>query len=224
LPNIWLFSNTSGLSLRRVAIKITVTMPSAVPIMEWFMAMAGTAMLSPYHGDSGDKPISMPAAMAGVRQPRNVEIKIVAYNLVPILGLNSLFSAVNVMHGMNTPIMPMFKTLTPSAKSPPSPNSNACRTRIMDMEINPANGPNMSPMTAPPRRCAVVGPIMGKFIIMAAKKSAVSSPIMGTCCSVSLIFLNEIIQNMIVIMKAAIVIVGESSPSGICMFSHFQEW
>jgi hypothetical protein len=73
-------------------------------------------------------------------------------------------------------------------------------------------------MTAPPRRCALVGPMRGIFMNMAAKKKAVSRPIMGTCCSTSLIFLKEIIQNTRVMMKAGIAIMGKISPSGMCIF------
>ena len=179
-PSIGLFSSTSGRNLRRVIIRITVTIPSIAPIMEWLRAMAGTAMLRPYHVDRGDKPTSMPAAIAASKSPKNAEMKMVAYNLGPIFGLNNLVRTIKMMHGINTPIMPIFRMLAPSAMSPPSAKKKACITNMMDMEIKPANGPKMSPITAPPRRCAVVGPIRGMFIIIAAKKNAVSRPIMGT--------------------------------------------
>ncbi len=58
--------------------------------------------------------------------------------------------------GTNTPIMPMFRTLAPSVVIPPSPKRNACKTIIMVRDMQPANGPKMSPMAPPPRRCAVV--------------------------------------------------------------------
>jgi hypothetical protein len=54
---------------------------------------------------------------------------------------------------------------------------------------------------------------------MAAKKRAVSKPIIGTCCSVSLTFLKEITQHMIVIMKAGMAIVNGRKPSCMCMFN-----
>ena len=43
---------------------ITVTMPSATPIIEWLIAMAGTATLKPYWKTGWDKPSSMPAETA----------------------------------------------------------------------------------------------------------------------------------------------------------------
>jgi len=65
----------------------------------------------------------------------------------------------------------------------------------------------------------VVPPITGKSMNMAAKKRAVSRPIMGTCCSVSLIFLKEMIQNMIDIIRAGIAIVRGKRPSCMCMIN-----
>ena len=54
---------------------------------------------------------------------------------------------------------------------------------------------------------------------MAAKKRAVSKPIIGTCCSESLIFLKEIAQKMAVIMKAAADTVNVRYPSGMCVLN-----
>jgi len=146
-----LFSITSGRNLIRVTIKITVTMPSATPIIEWGRIMADTAVWKPY-GNREDSPISAPAAIAAKRLPEKAEMKIVAYRLRPIFGLSSLFRAMNMIQGMNTPIIPRFRTFAPSAMRPPSPKRNACRTKIIDTEIKPAKGPKIRPMAAPPRR------------------------------------------------------------------------
>lgn len=146
-----LFSKTSGRNFSSVPIRTTVTMPSATPIIEWFIAMPGTAMLNPYWNVGVDKPSSVPAAMAASTSPTKAEMKIMAYSFLPV-PLKSLFITRNSMHGMNTPIMPMFKTLAPRVVSPPSPNRNACRTRIMVTKMSPANGPIMRPIDAPPRR------------------------------------------------------------------------
>jgi hypothetical protein len=160
--------------------------------------------------------------MAANRSLKNVEMKIVRIKPV-VFGLNNLFRTKNIIQGINTPTIPMLNTFAPSAIMPPSANRNACRTKIIDIDIRPANGPKMSPIVAPPRRCAVVPPITGIFINIAVKKSAVSRPIMGTCCSVSLIFLKEIAQNTMVIRKAGIAIIGGRKPSGMCMFLNLQE-
>jgi len=217
-----LFSSTSGRSTRRVIIRITVTMPSTIPIMKWCVTIAGNITFKPY-GAKGERPTCRPAAIAASTLLNSAQVKIIAYKLMPILGLNSLFSTKKMMQGINTPIMPMFRTFAPSAIRPPSPNSSACRTRIIDIDIRPANGPKIRPIAAPPKMCAVVPPIMGMFMNMAAKKRAVSRPIMGTCFSDSLIFLNEIIQNTMVIIKAGMAKDRGMNPSGRCIVSNLQQ-
>lgn len=217
LPSRGLFSITSGRSLRRMAIMRTAKAPSMVLLIEWGMITAASVMFRPY-GCREDMPISAPAAMAAVKSPKKAETNIMPYKLLPILGLKNLFRVINRMQGIKTPSMPMFKTLAPSTMMPPSAKRRACRVKMIDMEIRPAKGPKIRPMTAPPRRCTVTPPNTGMFRDMAAKKSAVSSPIMGTCCSVSLIFLDAIIQNMRVIMSAGTAIVSVSCPSCRCIF------
>ncbi len=76
------------------------------------------------------------------------------------------------------------------------------------MPMPPAKGPRIKPMEAPPSRWAVVPPTTGQFIIIAAKKSAVSRPIIGTCFSVSFTFLRHIAQNIIVMINAGMKTVG----------------
>ena len=160
-PKMILFSKTSGRNFSRVPMRMTVTMPSATPITEWLMAMAGTAKLKPYWKTGVDKPSSVPADMAAKTSPTKADMKIVVYKEAPIFSLKALLAARKIRQGMNTPIMPMFKTLAPRVVSPPSPNRSACKTNIIVTEMHPAKGPSIRPIDAPPKRWAVVPPMIG---------------------------------------------------------------
>ena len=56
LPMIGLLAKTSGRSFSSVPMIMAVTMPSAMPIMEWLRAIAGTAMFKPCVKTGCDKP------------------------------------------------------------------------------------------------------------------------------------------------------------------------
>ncbi len=77
-----LFSNTSGRSFRKVPIMMTVTMPSATPIIEWLRAMAGNTTPKPYWKTGCDNPSSVPAETAASKSPTNAEMKTAARMLV----------------------------------------------------------------------------------------------------------------------------------------------
>ena len=83
LPRIGLCSKTSGRSFSNVPINTTVTMPSATPMIEWLIAIAGTATLNPYWNVGVESPNSVPAEIAARTSPKKAAMKMAPKIFLP---------------------------------------------------------------------------------------------------------------------------------------------